>query len=617
MLNLNYKYEGLTMDSDTSTSKMNWDLSSYFPEFNGSEMIAFKEKLKSDIDETRDNASKLEHITVENQDKWEVIFLRYEELDSRYSHLSSYIGCLSSADAYNEQFLKEEADIIVLGADFSKLKNEMLRCLQKADLELVNEFSGKKELSLAKHYINRLYEESKFRMSMEMEKLSADLGINGISAWSRLYDTVSGKLEFEMEYPDGKKEILPISQRRSLMENPDRGLRKAAFVCGNKAWEKVEDIAASAINAISGTRLTLNNYRKIDHFLDVALFQSSITKKTLEAMFEAAYSEIELPKKILRLKASTMERDQIAWFDLGAPLDIEQEDNLDWERAKELVSSSFSNAYPRLGEFIDDVYRKNWIDWEPRMGKRPGGFCTGSLLNKESRIFLTYNNTIGDVLTLAHEAGHAFHSHVMRDIRPFAHNYPMTLAESASTFAEMILSEGLISDKNIKDEQKALILDMEINHGAVYLMDIPVRFEFEKKLYELRQNGELTVSKLKELMVETQRQIFGDILEEGGEDPYFWASKLHFYITGVTFYNFPYTFGYLLSRGLFSIFKQEGREFLNKYEEFLRLSGSDTAENVAKKTIGKDLTKPDFWIDAIRTLEKPYQEFSEILKKLN
>ncbi|MEE9214249.1 MAG: M3 family metallopeptidase, partial [Thermodesulfobacteriota bacterium] len=184
-------------------------------------------------------------------------------------------------------------------------------------------------------------------------------------------------------------------------------------------------------------------------------------------------------------------------------------------------------------------------------------------------------------------------------------------------FAEMILSEGLISDKNIKDEQKALILDMEINHGAVYLMDIPVRFEFEKKLYELRQNGELTVSKLKELMVETQRQIFGDILEEGGEDPYFWASKLHFYITGVTFYNFPYTFGYLLSRGLFSIFKQEGREFLNKYEEFLRLSGSDTAENVAKKTIGKDLTKPDFWIDAIRTLEKPYQEFTEILKKLN
>ena len=229
---------------------------------------------------------------------------------------------------------------------------------------------------------------------------------------------------------------------------------------------------------------------------------------------------------------------------------------------------------------------------------------------------MTYNNTIGDVLTLAHEAGHAFQSFVMRDIRPFAHNYPMTLAESASTFAEMILSEGIISDETIRDEQKALILDMEINHGAVYLMDIPVRFEFEKKLYELRQNGELTVSKLKELMVETHRQIFGDILEEGGEDPYFWASKLHFYITGVTFYNFPYTFGYLLSRGLFSIFKQEGREFLNKYEEFLRLSGSDTAENVAKKTIGKDLTKPDFWIDAIRTLEKPYQEFSEIIKKL-
>ncbi len=155
------------------------------------------------------------------------------------------------------------------------------------------------------------------------------------------------------------------------------------------------------------------------------------------------------------------------------------------------------------------------------------------------------------------------------------------------------------------DRQKALILDVQIGHGAVYLLDIPVRYEFEKAFYEERSGGPLSVSRLKELMVETQRRVLGDVLDTGGEDPYFWASKLHFYITGLTFYNFPYTFGYLLSRGLYAMFKNEGPKFLPKYEEFLRLAGSDTAENVVKRTIGKDIEKTDFWTDAIKSLEEP------------
>jgi len=189
----------------------------------------------------------------------------------------------------------------------------------------------------------------------------------------------------------------------------------------------------------------------------------------------------------------------------------------------------------------------------------------------------------------------------------------MTLAETASTFGEMILTEGILENPSISNDEKILMLDTEINHGAIYLMDIPVRFEFEKAFYEERQKGEVSVSRLKELMIETQQKIFGDILEEGGEDPYFWASKLHFYITGVTFYNFPYTFGYLLSRGLFAMFKQQGKDFLPKYEEFLRLTGSDTAENVAKRSIGHDLESPEFWAQSIKTLNEPLKKLRDLL----
>lgn len=601
------------MSKNNSLQNMNWDLTSYFPEFNGPEMIDFKQKLKQDILSIGKEASSLSSLNAENLEQWEKIFLDCEDLTTRYSHLRSYIGCVASADGMNEDHLKEEAEMSVLGAEFSKLSSELLNSLKDADDQTFELFSDKPALSDAAYYLSRVREESQKRMNQDNEILAADLGVDGIGAWGRLYDAISSKLEFEMNYPDGKKAQLPMSQRRSLMEKPDREIRKAAFEGGNKAWQSIEDVTAAALNSIAGTRLTLNKHRGINHFLEVALFQSSISRKTLDAMLEAIYSEIEVPKNILRLKAETMNRDKIAWYDLGAPMDLEFKKKLDWQEAQNLVQNSFMASYPELGGFAKSAFEKKWVDWEPREGKRPGGFCTGSLLTKESRIFMTYNETIGDVLTLAHEAGHAFHSYIMRDIRPYSHFYPMTLAETASTFGEMILTEGILEDPAISEEEKILMLDTEINHGAIYLMDIPVRFEFEKKFYEERQNGEVSVSRLKEIMVETQRNIFGDILEEGGEDPYFWASKLHFYITGITFYNFPYTFGYLLSRGLFSMFKKEGKDFLPKYEEFLRLSGSDTAENVAKRSIGQDLESPEFWVQSIHTLKEPTNKLKSLL----
>jgi oligoendopeptidase F len=206
---------------------------------------------------------------------------------------------------------------------------------------------------------------------------------------------------------------------------------------------------------------------------------------------------------------------------------------------------------------------------------------------------------------------------MMRDVRPYGRVYPMTLAETASTFGEQVLMNGLIDDPDAGPDRKALILDIELGHGAVYLLDIPVRYEFEKAFYEERAQGPLSVSRLKDLMVSTQRRIVGDILEPGGEDPYFWASKLHFYITGITFYNFPYTFGYLLSRGLYVMFKEERAAFLPRYEEFLRRAGGDTAENVVQHTIGVDIEKPEFWAAAIRSLEEPLARLQNLLPEIS
>jgi oligoendopeptidase F len=595
---------------------MSWDLTSYFSEFNGPEMIAFKDALGGEIDLLRNRAVSLSGLASETEQDWEEVLIKYEDLQRRLSHLSSYVGCLAAADSRNEAYLKESSSLALMRAEFSKLRVELLRAVKECSDECFAAFLERPALKDARYYLVRLREQARRSMSREKENLAADLAVDGIQAWGRLYDTLSGKLEFEMVFPDGRREHLPVSQRRSLMEHPDRRVRRAAFEGGNAAWSAVEDTAAAALNAIAGTRLTLNRHRGVEHFLEIALFQSAITKETLDAMLAAVFANLELPRRILRLKAQLVERNAIAWYDLGAPLALSNQDAFDWETAKLLVKRAFRLAYPRIGEFFQDVLDRSWIDWEPRSGKRPGGFCTTSPLINESRIFMTYNNSLGDVLTLAHESGHAFQSHVMRDLRPFARSFPMTLAETASTFGELILLEGLLDDPSIGDVQKALLLDMEVGHGAVYLLDIPVRYEFEKAFYEERGGGELAVSRLEELMTQTQQRILGDVLEEGGEDPLFWASKLHFYIPGTTFYNFPYTFGFLLSRGLFSIFKKDGSKFLPRYEEFLRLAGSAGAENVARETIGRDLESPEFWAEAIRSLEEPLSRLEELLPKI-
>jgi oligoendopeptidase F len=597
---------------------MTWDLSSYFSEFNGPEMLQFKEGIRNDISSLSQVAGRLPVLNAESMSAWEDVLLRNEDLSRRMSHLSSYVGCLASSDAYNEAYLKEEAELTRTRAELAKVRIELLRAFKGSSTEAFAELTAQPSLAGAENYLSRLREEAGRAMPTEKEVLATDLGVDGIQAWGRLYETVSSKLEFDMVFPDGRLERLPMSQRRSLLDSPDRRVRKAAFDGGNAAWQSIEDTAASALNAIAGIRLTLNRHRGVDHFLDIALFQAAITRKTLDAMFEALFANIEIPRRILKLKAQLMGEQGVAWFDLGAPLDIPDQEKLSWDKARTIVGTSFGQAYPALGSFFaQQIIAKNWVDWEPRSGKRPGGFCTSSMLNKESRIFMTYNESLGDVLTLAHESGHAYHGFLMRDVRPYARGYPMTLAETASTFGEQVLMNGILDDPTVSDNEKALILDVELGHGAIYLLDIPVRYEFERAFYKERTSGPLNLSRLKELMMDTQRRVLGNVLEPGGEDPYFWASKLHFYITGLTFYNFPYTFGYLLSRGLYGMFKKDGARFLPKYEEFLRLAGSDTAENVVKRTVGKNIEETEFWVQAIRSLEEPLNRLQPILPKVS
>ena len=588
-----------------------WDLRSYFPEFNGTAMKRFKADLQRDISQLKHKSQNLKKISTETSRKWESLFLSAEDISRRLGHLSSYLSCLEAADTEHEAYPVERAGLVRLYAAFEKIDIDIQKAFKRIPKGLLNDFCSRPKMKGIAYHLNRTRERARHTMSSKEEALASDLKIDGLSAWGRLYDRMSGKLEFDYVGKDGSKERRPISQWRSLISNPDRAVGRAAFEGGNRAWQKIEDACGAALNAIAGSRLTLYRHRRVDHFLDQALFGAAIDDATLEAMYRSVHQNIDISRDILRAKARFFGRKGIWFFEREAPLPLTDATTFTWPQAVGMVQRAFETQYPGLSSYFQGMVASRWIESEARPGKRPGAFCTGSSISEEQRVYMTYTGTLGDVTTLAHEVGHAWHGHLLKNARPFARRYPMTLAETASIFTEQLLIEGLKVNAALDAGQKLGLLDNELTDAAIFLLDITTRYEFEKAFYEERQKGELPVSRLKALMGEAQRKVYGDALLDGGEDPYFWASKLHFFITDTAFYNFPYTFGYLLARAMIHRFRLEGAAFLPRYESFLRMSGSGTVEEVSRKTLNIELGDPAFWTQAIKSLEDPLRRYRE------
>ena len=592
-----------------------WDLRSFFPAFNGPEMLAFKESLRADLMKLGERAAAAGKLAADTAERWEGIVLGLEDIEARLGHITAYVECLGAADAGNEAYSREEALLAQIGAEEEKTEVELLHAFKAASAEDFAAFTGREKLRGAAHRLHRLRRRSAHTMSRELERLAADLAVDGLHAWGRLYNTLSGKLDFRMQWPDGRVGRVPMAQWRALMSAADRRIGRAAFEGGNLEWARVGDVCAAALNAIAGYRLTLNGYRGHHHYLEPALYQAQVERETLEAMYAAIHANVELPRRIFRAKASAFGRAGIWWFEREAPLALEDSAELAWESGRRMVGRAFRRVYPGLADFYEQALDRRWIESEKRPGKRPGAFCTGSELSGEQRVFMTFAGTLRDVSTLAHETGHAWHGWLMRELRPMARDYPMTLAETASVFAEKILAEGAAADPVLPDTQKLALLDGELCDAAIMLLDITVRYEFERAFHDERAAGEVGVSRLGELMIASQRRAWADALLPDGLDPWFWASKLHFYITGTTFYNFPYTFGFLLAMALVRRFRQDGAVFPKDYERFLRLAGSGSAEEVVQQAMGEDIRRPEFWAEGILALKEPLSRYEALLAR--
>lgn len=604
----------------------NWDLTPFFSGIKGQDFTdylnAVKKHLEIMLTETAPKLSSPKAASKVSLDEAASVINEYERLEAEILHLCCYTECSRSEDLSNDAAASAQEQTDLLASSLRRLEAAILAYIGSLSDEGFDSLISMDSLISAAYKLRRMRRDAKFSMKPELEDLAAELEVTGFRAWENLYENIAGSLNFEIEDSQGNRRRVPMSLKVSLMEDPDAKVRAEALKNSNLAWKGAGESVAAALNSISGHRLKLQERRGLKHFLDQAAFESGLKRSTLETMMDTVASEFELPRAILRRKAALLGMERLHFSDIYAPVDFtaltgesaKSDRVYTWEEACRTVEAAFSRFDPDFGKFAHDALQAHWVESEVREGKRPGGFCISSTVIGQSRIFMTFQGNLGDVFTLAHELGHAYHEHVMGGMRPFCHYYPMTLAETASTFAEALLIDYLLSVPDLSRAEKLSLCQRRLDDAASYLLNIPMRYMFEREYYVRRASGALSAGDLCSLMEKTQREVYGDALDPQHLDPWFWASKGHFYITEVSFYNFPYTFGYLFSMGVYARAIKEGEAFRSKLRRLLCLTGSASCEDTARLGIGADLGSPEFWQESLSIIKRDFSAFEELLK---
>lgn len=445
-------------------------------------------------------------------------------------------------------------------------------------------------------------------MAPELETLANELATDGYHAWDRLYGVVSGNKEVTFQ---GKAMSLGQLQNK-YTDDPERETRQAAFTLFEESWAELAKICELALNYQAGFRLTLYKRRGWDSILQEPLMNNRLATDTLEAMWSVIEAKSGKLLDFFAAKARLFEVDKLSWFDVSAPVG-EVTRTFSYEDAGNFVVDQLRSFNAHIADFCRMAIDQRWVEAEDRPGKRAGAYCTRLPLKKQGRIFMTYNGSYNGMLTLAHELGHGYHAWVMRDLPYGARRYAMSVAETASTFNETAVRDA--SFKAAADDRERLaILGTKLNDATIFLMNIRSRFDFEMAFFKERANKSLSVAELSELMVSAQKRAYKEGL--AGYHPLFWASKLHFYLTHAPFYNFPYTFGFLFSNGVYAQALAEGRAFQDRYIALLRDTGSMTTEDLARTHLGVDLAKPEFWETAVDRVLADVDEFVALVDQL-
>ncbi|MBD3257841.1 M3 family oligoendopeptidase [candidate division GN15 bacterium] len=588
-----------------------WDLESIFaggaksPDF-----TAHRDKVKQALKEAAKASEALPtELDESTQQAWSDHILQLQDLIENIELVASFAHMLVTQDVSDDVAAGIESEGIAQISEWEKLWTVLQSSAKDQPDAQWEKLTSMPELAEIKYQLDRARTFAKMKMDVEMESLALDLAVNGYHAWNQLYDKMAGDLRVKFK-EDGQEKELSLGQLATRMSDPNRDIRQQAFEKLTAAWESREDLAAMALNSQAGFRLSLYDRRGWESPLIEPLHMARLKKESLDAMWAVISRETPKLKPYIEAKKKLLGIDKWRWYDEFAPAGS-VEKMYPYDEAADFVVKNVGGFSKHMADFCRMAVDRRWIEAEDRSGKAGGGYCTGTGPFRQSRIFMTYGGSYENLLTLAHELGHAYHSHVLKDKPFFATDYPMTLAETASIFSELLVTDAAMSTCD-DPREKLMLMDQKIQQTFIFFCDIHTRYLFDSSFYAERSNGMVGKERLRELMVEAQKKAFGDLLDPSGYHPLFWASKLHFFITDVPFYNYPYTFGFLFAGGVYDRAKKEGSAFADKYKALLADTGSMSSEDVAMKHLGVDLTKEDFWEDAVARSLADVDEFVKL-----
>ena len=457
-------------------------------------------------------------------------------------------------------------------------------------------------LSQYKFYFSEVKASVSHNLSDEAEDVFARLNISGGRAWGDLFSYLTATVEV-----DYKGEITTLSAIRGLAESDDKETRKAAYEAELAAYKKIKDPIAFALNSIKAQVNTEAELRGYENPLAMTLEHSRMKKETLDAMLEAMREYMPKFRKYLRHKAELLGYENgLPWYEIFAPMGKAGGKAFTAEESHAYLVEHFESFAPDLAQMVDEAFKNDWIDFYPRAGKVGGAFCSNLPFLKQSRVLTNFSGSFGSVVTLAHELGHAYHGLMIQDHRPLNTGYTMPVAETASNFNELIIVNDAIAKS--EGEEKIQLIESQLQDCTQIIVDIYSRFLFEDEVIRRRKNTFLFAKDLEEIMINAQKEAYGDGLDPDTLHPYMWCCKSHYFSAGLSYYNFPYAFGGLFSRGLYAKYLEEGESFLPKYRALLKATTVESVENVAH-IAGIDLTNPDFWRKSLDVIAEKIDEF--------
>ncbi|MNM29382.1 Oligoendopeptidase F, plasmid [compost metagenome] len=521
-------------------------------------------------------------------------------------------ACTGSQDARDPLAKQLASRARALNADLFKTLapiEDLMLGLPEAEFEqlMQDPLLGEEEYRL--RHERRLQDQ---RLPVEAEQLVIGLGTDGLHAWGNLYNDLVGKIRLVI---DGRE--MGLAEASNLLSSPDRALRKEAFDAISAGWEGEQETVAAILNALNGWRLELSRQRgkvRTLDALDLSCHQSHIERATLDTLMQETWQARHLGQRALGLMARGLGIEELGPEDLFAPPPASSHRSIPFEEAIEIIALAFTGFDPEMGEFARMMAERGWIDAAPTPNRRTGAYCTKFADPVEPRVFITYAGTMDNVITLAHELGHAWHNWLIRDLPMSQRSYPMTLAETASIFAETLVRSALFEQAQSAEERQAIAW-AEADGAATFLVNIPARFDFEQALVAEREQGYVSSARLKALTDEAWGRWYEESL--GRYHPMFWAAKAHFSIAGFGFYNYPYLFGYLFSLGVYQqlISRQAAGEqdVAQAYRALLRDTGRMSAEELVVKHLGQDIREAAFWQGSLALVAAAVDRFEQTL----